>query len=97
MLPIYKDYIKFLNDKTENTSFLNGLDIEIARNFFCHKCKKCGKRIKDKSTIGMNMKIYNREATDMWCKKHLMEILEIDEETWNKYIDIFKQQGCTLF
>lgn len=75
----------------------NKLDIEVATNFFGHTCKICGKKIKDKNTIGMNMKIGSTSMEDMYCKKHLKEKFDIDEDMWLRYIEIFKSQGCSLF
>ena len=75
----------------------NNLDINVAKNFFCHKCKECGKRIKDKEVIGMNMKFGSRDMEDMYCKKHLKEHLDLSEEEWKIYVETFKSQGCDLF
>ena len=75
----------------------NNLDINVAKNFFCHKCKECGKRIKDKEVIGMNMKFGSRDMEDMYCKKHLKERLGLSEEEWKIYVETFKSQGCDLF
>ena len=74
-----------------------GLDVEVARNYFNHKCKECGKRIKSKDVIGMNMKFSGRNVHDMYCKKHLKEKLDITNETWDVYVKTFKDQGCELF
>lgn len=74
----------------------NDLDINVAINYFGHKCKECDKRIKHKEVIGMNMKFNGRNINEMYCKKHLKEKLGLNEEQWNYYIEIFKQQGCEL-
>ena len=74
----------------------NGLDINVATNYFGHKCKECDKKIKHKEVIGMNMKFGGRNISDMYCKKHLKEKLKLDEEQWNYYVETFKQQGCEL-
>lgn len=75
----------------------NNLEIEVAKNYFCHNCEKCGKKIKNKEVVGMNMKFGSREMENMYCKKHLKEILDLNEEEWNFYVDTFKSQGCNLF
>lgn len=74
----------------------NDLDENIAVNYFGHKCKECGKKIKHKEVIGMNMKFNGRNINEMYCKKHFKEILGLSEEQWNYYIETFKQQGCEL-
>ena len=75
----------------------NNLDIEVAENYFCHKCEKCGKRIKNKEIIGMNMKFGSRDMQQMYCKKHLKELLGLSEDEWISYVNTFKSQGCDLF
>lgn len=75
----------------------NGLNIEVAQNYFNHTCKECGKKIKDKNTLAMNMKFNGRNIQDMYCKKHLKEKLKLTEEDWDNYIKQFKNQGCELF
>ena len=74
----------------------NDLDENIAVNYFGHKCKEFGKKIKHKEVIGMNMKFNGRNINEMYCKKHFKEILGLSEEQWNYYIETFKQQGCEL-
>ena len=75
----------------------NNLDIEVAKNYFGHKCAECGKKIKHKDVIGMNMKFNGRNIKQMYCKKHMKNKLEIDNSQWNSYVDTFKSQGCELF
>lgn len=75
----------------------NNLDVDIAKNYFNHTCKKCEKKIKDKNTLAMNMKFNGRNIQDMYCKKHLKEKLSLTEKDWNNYIEQFKSQGCELF
>ena len=69
----------------------------MAQNYFNHTCKECGKKIKDKNTLAMNMKFNGRNIQDMYCKKHLKEKLKLTEEDWDNYIKQFKNQGCELF
>ncbi|MGL4801928.1 MAG: phosphoadenosine phosphosulfate reductase family protein [Cetobacterium sp.] len=75
----------------------NGLDVEVAKNYFGHKCKECNKKIKHKDVVGMNMKFNGRNIDDMYCKKHFKEKLDIDNQTWDIYIKRFRNQGCELF
>lgn len=75
----------------------NNLDIDVARNYFGHTCKECGKKIKHKNVIGMNMKFNGRDIHEMYCEKHLKEKLNISNEEWDKLIETFKSQGCDLF
>lgn len=74
-----------------------GLDIEVAKNYFNHICKECNKKIKDKNVLAMNMKFNGRNIQEMYCKKHLKEKLGLTEDDWNNYIEQFKNQGCELF
>ena len=75
----------------------NNLDIEVAKNYFGHKCAECGKKIKHKDVIGMNMKFNGRNIKQMYCKKHMKNKLGIDNNQWDSYVDTFKSQGCELF
>lgn len=75
----------------------NNLDVNVAKNYFSHKCEECGRKIKDKEVIAMNMKFAGRNVTTMHCKKHLKQKLGITDEDWNNYIEQFKEQGCELF
>lgn len=75
----------------------NDLDEGVAENYFNHKCKECGKRIKSKEVLGMNMKLNGRNVENMYCKKHLKEILNIDNKEWDKMVEDFKDQDCKLF
>ena len=75
----------------------NGLDYNIAKKYFGHKCSECNKPIKHKDTIAMNLKFNGRNATTMFCKKHLIEALNIDNSQWDYMCNTFKGQGCELF
>lgn len=75
----------------------NDLDVEIAKRYFGHKCEECEKKIKDKDTIGMNMKFRGRKIQNMYCKKHLKEKLGLTEDDWNNFVKRFKDEGCELF
>ena len=75
----------------------NELDYEVGKTFFGHTCEKCGKKIKAKEVIGMNLKFNGRNIEKFYCKKHLKEILNIDEEQWEQYVKDFKSRDCKLF
>lgn len=81
----------------EEFSERNNLSFDVAKNYFNHTCDICSKKIKDKNTLGMNMKINGRGVGTMYCKKHLKEKLELTDEQWDQMIDNFKKQGCELF
>ena len=74
-----------------------GLDIEIAKKYFNHTCKICNKKVNKKDEIAMNLKLLGRNIDTYYCKKHLMEFLDINKEQWNKYVKEFKESGCSLF
>jgi phosphoadenosine phosphosulfate reductase len=54
-------------------------------------------KIKDKDVLAMNLKMISRNTEQFMCKKCLMTHLDINQEQWDKYIEEFKQQGCSLF
>jgi len=74
-----------------------GIDYEIAKKYFNHTCKICNKNVNKKDEIAMNLKILGRNIDTYYCKKHLMEFLDIDKEQWDRYIKEFKESGCSLF
>ena len=69
----------------------------MAKNYFNHTCTECNKRIKHKDVIGMNMKFNGRTISNMYCKKHLKQKLQLTDEQWDYYVETFKSQGCELF
>ncbi len=70
---------------------------KIAEQYFDKKCIDCGKRIYNKNTIAMNLKLHGRSINKFQCRKCMMKQAGIDNEKWNKYIKQFKEQGCSLF
>lgn len=80
-----------------------GLDsTETAMQYFNKRCSVCmgkaaTKNIRDKDTLGMNLKMFGRATEDFLCKKHLMEKFAWTEENWGNQIADFKAQGCKLF
>lgn len=91
----------FRNEPTEDVieefANRNNLDIIVAKNYFNHTCTECNKRIKHKDVIGMNMKFNGRTISNMYCKKHLKQKLQLTDEQWDYYVETFKSQGCELF
>jgi len=75
----------------------NSLDVEIARKYFGHICESCGKKIKSKEVMAMNLKLSGRNAGKFYCKKHLMDIYRIDKIKWDEMVKGFKSDGCELF
>lgn len=47
--------------------------------------------------IAMNLKLFGRNTNKIYCKKHLMEQNNMNNEDWNDTIADFKRQGCALF
>ena len=74
-----------------------GIDYEMAKKYFNHNCKVCNKNVNTKDEIAMNLKLLGRNIDTYYCKKHLMEFLDINKEQWNKYVKEFKESGCSLF
>ncbi len=81
----------------------NGLDLEVARKYFCHTCEVCGKRVKSKEVLSMNMKFLSRNTNKFYCKSDLKDVIsdisntEFTDENWDEYVKKFKLQGCSLF
>ena len=76
---------------------LNVGDTKVARQFFNKYCDECEKRIKDKTTLAMNMKFHGRDVSKFLCKKCFKKLYEMDDDKWNKYVESFKRDGCALF
>lgn len=78
----------------------NGLNIgdtKVARQYFNKYCDECEKRIKDKTTLAMNMKFHGRDVSKFLCKKCFKKLYEMNDDKWNKYVESFKRDGCALF
>ena len=78
----------------------NGLDVgdtKVARQYFNKYCDECEKRIKDKTTLAMNMKFHGRDVSKFLCKKCFKKLYEMDDNKWNMYVESFKRDGCALF
>lgn len=75
----------------------NGLDHDVAVQYFNKQCCGCKKRIKHKEVVSMNLKLYGRNINKFYCKKCLMKEFGWTSDDWNKQINTFKNQGCALF
>lgn len=76
---------------------LNVGDTKVARQYFNKYCDECEKRIKDKTTLAMNMKFHGRDVSKFLCKKCFKKLYKMDDDKWNKYVESFKRDGCALF
>ena len=76
---------------------LNVGDTKVARQYFNKYCDECEKRIKDKTTLAMNMKFHGRDVSKFLCKKCFKKLYEMDDDKWNMYVESFKRDGCALF
>ena len=74
-----------------------GIDFEVAKKYFNRNCKICGKKVNKNDEIAMNLKLLGRGVNSYFCKKHLMEYLNINKEQWKMYVEDFKKSGCELF
>ena len=76
---------------------LNVGDTKVSRQYFNKYCDECEKRIKDKTTLAMNMKFHGRDVSKFLCKKCFKKLYEMDDDKWNMYVESFKRDGCALF
>ena len=83
---------------------LNTKNIKVAAQYFNKYCangckSQTGKpkKIKDRDVLSMNMKLYGREIDKFYCKKCMMNMHKLDEDTWNSWVQGFKNTGCVLF
>lgn len=82
---------------TEFMKYKNITDRVVAEKYFNKQCTNCGKDIRSKDTIAMNLKLRGRNITKFMCKRCLMKSLNMDKDKWNEQIESFKEQGCSLF
>lgn len=76
---------------------LEAVEDKVVKQFFNKTCSDCKKRIKDKTTLAMNMKFHGRETTKFLCKECFQKSYVMDSEKWNYYVAAFKRDGCVLF
>lgn len=70
---------------------------DLAKQYFEKKCCNCGKKVSKKNEVAMNLKLFGRNINKFYCKKCLMKEMKWNKEQWDKEVDKFKQQGCSLF
>lgn len=82
----------------------SGLDTGVARKYFNKYCangclnkRKQPMKLKDKTTLAMNMKMFGRQINRFLCKKCLMQGLGWSKKEWDKTVEDFKSEGCKLF
>lgn len=59
-------------------------------------CMKCGREL-SYNEIGAYRKFINRGADRFLCRECLAAHLKVEPEVIDQKIELFKQQGCTLF
>ena len=59
-------------------------------------CKKCRKELTH-DEIGLHKKLVNRGAKEFLCIECLGDYYSISVDALRKKIEVFKEQGCTLF
>nr|DAU21130.1 MAG TPA: phosphoadenosine-phosphosulfate reductase [Caudoviricetes sp.] len=69
----------------------------VAKQYFNKTCSECGKNVRQNDVLAMNMKYHGRNVTEFKCKKCLMNELNMSKEEWDKKVEDFKNQGCSLF
>ena len=72
-------------------------NIKLAEQYFSKDCIVCGKSVRKKDEIAMNLKLMGRGINKFKCKKHLMEEMNWTKEKWDKQTKRFKESGCSLF
>ena len=93
---VVDEFAKYNNLNVEDTSVAT----QYFNKYCTNGCKSCSgklKKIKDKDTIAMNLKLHGREINKFLCKKCLMKMYKMNEMEWNNQIKRFKQSGCSLF
>ena len=92
--------VEVIDEYTE----VSGLNRDVAEKYFNKYCSNgClnkrhqPRKIKDKETLAMNMKLFGRNTNKFLCKKCLMKEYEWNNNDWNALVEDFKCQGCKLF
>jgi len=73
-------------------------DRSVATKMFNNKCSfdGCNKNVVDNNLVAMNMKLFGRNTTKMYCKKHLKIEMNMTNKEYNATVDRFKD-NCNLF
>lgn len=92
------------DDVIQEYAIYNDLDFKVAKKYFNRYCmngclnkRHKPQKIKDKETLGMNMKMFGRQTEKFKCKKCLIKEFGWTKDDWNNYVDDFKRLGCKLF
>ena len=72
-------------------------NIKLAEQYFSKDCVDCGKAVRKKDEIAMNLKLMGRGINKFRCKKCLIKEMNWTKEEWDREVEKFKQQGCNLF
>lgn len=72
-------------------------DIKTAKQYFNKKCFVCNKNVIETNLSAMNLKFLGKDTDIFYCKNHLKEKMNINEEQYNSLVDDYKSQGCILF
>lgn len=72
-------------------------NIKLAEQYFSKDCVDCGKSVRKKDEIAMNLKLMGRGINKFRCKKCLMKDMNWTKEDWDKQVERFKESGCSLF
>ncbi len=60
-------------------------------------CVSCGKHELEKDEIGINIKLFGEQILNYYCLKCLADYLEVTIDEIETKIEMFKEEGCTLF
>lgn len=72
-------------------------NVKLAEQYFSKDCIECGKAVRKKDEIAMNLKLMGRGINKFKCKKHLMQEMNWTKEEWDSQVERFKESGCSLF
>ena len=72
-------------------------DKKLALQYFNRVCERCGKSVRQKDVIAMNLKYHGRNTNKIYCKNCLISELNITKLKYEKDMRDFKRQGCDLF
>lgn len=72
-------------------------NVKLAEQYFSKDCIECGKAVRKKDEIAMNLKLMGRGINKFKCKKHLMQEMNWTKEEWGSQVEKFKESGCDLF
>lgn len=62
-----------------------------------YSCYVCSKEPLTKDEIGLVKKMIDRKSDKFYCLSCLAEYFEVTEDELIAKIEVFKEEGCTLF